>query len=234
MIAFSVVKSLRVKILLGVLVISVVSFSIVINHQLRSLDLVSSNQTKLYTSGIFPLLNSSISPLLLARDYTSIEDVTDSFVATQTLEFVRIRDRSDKVVVLSGFIPANFTLRKESSPLRNGIRFTSKKLMLAGQWVGDVDYGYTMAPIIGAQHSALQNGIAIAAFAILLTMGVLIVVVTFLTRSLKTLANGAKKVSNGDLSVSIAIEGEDEVADTARAFNKMVVSLKDARFRQKE
>ncbi len=49
-----------------------------------------------------------------------------------------------------------------------------------------------------------------------------------ITQDLKDLVDGANKISQGDFSTRVAINGEDEIAQLAQAFNEMAVQLENA------
>jgi signal transduction histidine kinase len=52
---------------------------------------------------------------------------------------------------------------------------------------------------------------------------------TSVTQALRDLMKGAKKLSEGDFSVRVPVEGEDEVAHLAQSFNEMATRLEQAR-----
>ncbi|HLF87965.1 MAG TPA: HAMP domain-containing sensor histidine kinase [Anaerolineales bacterium] len=52
---------------------------------------------------------------------------------------------------------------------------------------------------------------------------------TSVTQALRDLMKGAEKLSEGDFSVRVPVEGGDEVAHLARSFNEMAVRLEQAR-----
>jgi len=71
----------------------------------------------------------------------------------------------------------------------------------------------------------------IAIFALLLFIGVFIAIILsrILSRPLHTLMNATQKISEGNLDVSIPVEGKDEIGQLARTFNNMTKRLKQSR-----
>ena len=66
-------------------------------------------------------------------------------------------------------------------------------------------------------------------FAVLLALGFAAWVSQSISHRLKLLELATKKIGEGDLDISLAVEGKDEVAYLSRAFNKMAASLREAK-----
>lgn len=77
---------------------------------------------------------------------------------------------------------------------------------------------------------------SLAAFAMVLAAGIVLsaVIAARVTRPIRALDDGLRRISDGDLSVEVDARGSDEVARLGAAFNAMVRRLRDARDRDRE
>ncbi|MFH1829374.1 MAG: ATP-binding protein [Pseudomonadota bacterium] len=95
------------------------------------------------------------------------------------------------------------------------------------QTIGFIRLGFSRARISAAEKTSAIIGIAIGLA--MLTIGVFLALLLGrrITGPLKELEAGTKKISDGDLDVSLHITTEDEVGAVARAFNAMAGALKE-------
>src|SRR6185295_16168966 len=66
---------------------------------------------------------------------------------------------------------------------------------------------------------------------LVLAAGAGVLVVRPATRRIERLVEATRQVGEGDLSVRVALEGDDEVADLGRAFDRMLEELSQSRAR---
>ena len=107
----------------------------------------------------------------------------------------------------------------------DGVFDTSSEIMVAGQPMGEILMGFSLAPMEEAIQKSRIRGISIAAAEIILTVIVTVLIGLGLTRRLGVLSSAAQQVGGGNYSINIPVETADEVGKTARAFNKMVTEI---------
>ena len=93
----------------------------------------------------------------------------------------------------------------------------------------DVDRDRAMAPATKLRRQYLWIGLGL----LLATAAVLFFPLRFLLRPLRSVADAARRMSDGDFSVRVAHDGEDEIGELSNAFNVMASAV-DERTRQLE
>lgn len=83
-----------------------------------------------------------------------------------------------------------------------------------------------VAPFVGPFRAAARRGGLILLLVGLSGVGAAVILTWRMTRALEELATAAEAVSAGDLDRSVAVRGEDEIARVARAFDRMIESLR--------
>lgn len=84
----------------------------------------------------------------------------------------------------------------------------------------------TVGSLLGRLQYLILGGLVAAALLIVVVGHPL---ATGLHRRLQALLDGMKRVSRGELDHSMAVKGNDEIAEVSRAFNSMIGSLRSAR-----
>jgi two-component system NtrC family sensor kinase len=95
--------------------------------------------------------------------------------------------------------------------------------------LGVLDIGMSLTEVDRDIKNAQNNMIAFAIIAFLVisvTIGVSIK--RYVTRPVRELVKGTRKVAEGDLDYSISIKGEDEIAQLASSFSRMTSDLRKA------
>lgn len=133
------------------------------------------------------------------------------------VEFAMSGETSEALRVLSG----------DARPV-----FDSMSVSLSGLVEANEAYALNAAD---RAESSLRHLRGASLFLFLVTVGVSIAFTLWLgqliSSPLRQLGEGAERVAEGDLSVTLPIESKDEVGQLGKAFNRMTVGLREARDR---
>ena len=88
--------------------------------------------------------------------------------------------------------------------------------------IAEIDLDEALAPVYDFRRRVLTTAVVIMLLVTLLAF----LLSRIFTRPLKQLAEGAQKVSEGDVDVKVKVKSADEFHEVAEAFNKMTTSLK--------
>lgn len=221
-------RSLRFKLILACTLIQAVLLTGAITNRVVLMSDSLMEQMESRIEELQPLLNAALAPLVAQRDYAALQDVLNEAVHAKGLKYIQVIGRHSGDTVWTGMIPASFSLDRDlSETQQDHIYDQEKPLQLADQTVGHIRFGISTRAMEQAKAKTLRQGVSIALLLIAATVILLILVSGFLTRHLLALAQGAQKIAAGDLDVVINTGTPDEVGDTARAFNTMVISLKN-------
>lgn len=156
----------------------------------------------------------------------------------EIIEYAFILDRNKDVIAHTfadslpvDLITANSLVNGKSLSVQpinaGGKRFTDIAIPSLGKGLGEVH--------IGMKEEVIRSGVyGIISRIVIVIFGVLsacfIVAIFFslrISRSIATLAKAAQRIEGGDLTVRLEIKGDDEIAETMMAMNKMTVTLAD-------
>ena len=224
------IHSLRFKLIVACVLIQTVLLAASIANRVILMNDSLTEQTEIRVEGLKLLLNAALAPLVMQRDYAALQDILNEVVSIKELEYIQVIDRHSKRMAWAGITPSSFSADRDlGEAQQDHIYDQEQPLQLADQPLGHLRFGISTHAMEQANIETLQQGISIALLVITATVILLILVSGFLTRHLLALAQGAQKIAAGDLNVVINANTQDEVGDTARAFNTMVISLKNTR-----
>ena len=109
--------------------------------------------------------------------------------------------------------------------------WTGKQAVMSYASIHDGGWGYVVvAPtseMLAGVHSLRTTLILLGALALITIAAAVAVIATRFTRPIARIGAAAQRISEGDLDVTVAAHGEDEVAQTARSFGRMVDYLQE-------
>lgn len=129
-------------------------------------------------------------------------------------------------VIIASSTPEDVGLRQAVlEPLPNAI-WKQRKLTSAAELLGEVKVLFFRAELAQNTAALLTYGIPAAVAGVLVSAIVGLVLGTLLTGRLKQLEQATRKMSEGDMDVTVQVPGYDEVASLAQVFNEMSGNLR--------
>jgi signal transduction histidine kinase len=117
-------------------------------------------------------------------------------------------------------------------------RSRSVRLTLTVGYLLAVGLVYLNVLVTARLMFASEHDLKLASILLLFAGGIALSFGFFLSASIaesvRRVVSGAEAVAGGDLSVRVAVNGNDEIAELATAFNRMAAQLQEADARQKE
>ena len=227
--------SFRLKIILGVVCIQAVLLAIVI---FTSLDyLRRSNQDGLaeraHTAA--RLFATTTKSAVLASDLAALESAVQEVLANPGIEYARVRGHNGIVLAEAGEPEAlhrDFHADVGFDDADDGVFDTFEEIAVAGQSYGRVEIGLATATL----HQLLAAAQRQAALIAVIEMGLVALfsfaLGSYLTRGLSNLRRASRHIAAGEFGFRLDVRGNDELADTARAFNGMSGRLEEAATRR--
>jgi methyl-accepting chemotaxis protein len=90
-------------------------------------------------------------------------------------------------------------------------------------------YGFSMKSLESVKRNILLNSIGIIVVSFLILGIVLYYLVDFFVKPIKSLSEGVKEISKGNLDYSVNVKPGDEIGDLAAAFGQMTGDLKKSK-----
>ncbi len=220
-------RSLRVRLIAGVVVIEIVMLSLLVWNNLGVIRQAHADRLLNTADGMLELIAATSGKYLLEVDYASLEEYLRNIAHQEELSYLMIFDRDEHPVVTLGDTPDMPWPATDSRPLEvnDGILDIAQNIRIGGQSMGQVRMGFTLAQMNRSIDSARMRSIAIAVTGIILTILATVFIGVHLTRRLGKLAAAAQRVGAGDYDVAVPADIKDEVGTTAAAFNQMVAEV---------
>ena len=172
------------------------------------------------------LISASVRDALIAYDLATLDSVVKDIVATGDLSYIRVLDPQHKPLVQHGALPATaFVLDTNIRNVNDGIYDSDVGVGISGQDFGRIEFGIDIAPFQALIAQTRNWTLSISLLEMLLVGFFSFILGTYLTRQLLSLRNASMAVANGDLTQVLAVDGNDELAETVTAFNSMVLKL---------
>jgi PAS domain S-box-containing protein len=220
-------RSLRFKLALTSTLVEVMLLAILIANSVHIATQALEEQTRYRVSEIIPLLNASLANPLVQRDYASLDEILKQVVRKGGITYLAVSDEDERMVAVAGQRPEHFRARYEASDLNDLSHYGAliHSITLAGETVGQLHMSVDTQFLQQTIDRLRSEGLMIASGEVLLTFVLLMLVGILLTRNLAKLASAARLMSTGDLSIRVTPQSQDEIADTAHAFNNMAERL---------
>jgi len=223
-------RSLRFKLAITSVVVEVVMLAILISNSANIATQALEEQTRYRVKEIVPLLNASLASPLVQRDYATLDEILSQVVRKGGIDFIGVSDEDGRLVAVVGEQPEKFSSNVSSGDINklSSYHHLEFPITLVDTLIGklhmSVDTGFLQATI----DTLRREGILIAGGEVVITFLLLVLVGVLLTRNLAVLAGAAREMSDGNLAVRVKTKAQDEIGETARAFNSMASRLESS------
>ena len=219
----------RTKTILGVALIEGMLLAVLIFVSLQLLQ--ASKAEELYTRTLTTarMFASTTKDAVLSTDMASLESFVQEVMSNPGVVYARVKGRHGMVLAQAGDAAA---LAREFRPdtsykVDDGVIDVAAVIAVDGDKYGEVDLGFSTAEIARVLADARKEMAFIAATEMFLVGLFSFVLGTYLTKGLSALKAGTQRVATGDLGHTLPVNGQDELAQTLRAFNDMSQRLKE-------
>lgn len=220
-------KSLRFRLIASVVLIEVVMLSIMVWSNVNSIYTTHTDRLNDTSKSILLQFAQTAGSYMAEVDYAGLEEYADGVLKHGELDYIVIHSKSGKAVLRLGKnIPTESPLvEKHPTDVKDNVFDVKSDISLANYQFGEVFMGFTLSVMEEAISTARNRSILIAITEIILTVIATILIGYSLTRNLRALSEAANLVGEGNLNVVLPVKRDDEVGQTAKAFNNMVNEL---------
>ena len=205
--------SLRTRMLLGAVVVLVAALAAMGWSAWKLLDETLAERFAAEVDLVRPLAKAAVAPLLVTRDYATLDGVVQRSVDTGGLAHMSVYDSDGRRVAHARGEDVGDAL------------VLSRPVEVAGQVLGTVEIGIRTNARLQARSQlferlALLGALLLAAGALLLGL-----VATWLTKGLRQLAETSRRVADGDYRVALAPSSVADVQQVTQAFERMAQAV---------
>ncbi len=222
-------RSLRFKLVATAITIELVMLSALLFNSFHLLTDSIESQTKSSLAAFSVLIDTALAGRVFHRDHIEITSIINRLTASQAeIRYIAVFDTSDHLLASAGALNQNWTPSQDHSvaeALTDLVYDTRMPLTISGSEVGFVHFGLSLASMVTTQDRVIREGEIIAAIEIFLSLLLLATGGYLVTRHIRALTDGTRRVAQGDYSAQILIPGHDEIAMLADDFNTMADSV---------
>lgn len=220
-------KSLSFRLIGSVVLIEIVMLSIMVWSNVNSIYTTHTDRLNDTSKSILLQFSQTAGSYMAEVDYAGLEEYASGVLQHGELAYIFINSTSGKqVLTLGKDIPKEPPVsEKHPTKVKDNIFDVQEGISVAGYKLGRVYMGFSLSVMQEAIETARNRSIFIAVTEIILTIIATIIIGLGLTRNLRALSEAAIRVGEGNLNVCLPVKRDDEVGQTAKAFNAMVNEL---------
>ncbi len=218
-------RSLRVKLLIASLLIEAVMLAVLVGNSVRLIREHMELQAEHRIQAIELAYKTAVAGPLAARDYASLRDILEGWIAARDVTYLAVSDRQGRLLAAANW-PAGRALPAPSrTPDADSVIHVAFPVEFMGARYGQVQYGLSTGFITQARAVLFRQSVTIALIEITLTLLLLTATGYWLTRDFNLLAEASRRIAGGDFGVRLDLRGDDEIATLSESFNAMTRAI---------
>ncbi len=223
-------RSFRLQLIGAAVLSEIVLIAALTYLGIQQMDRALTEQIKVRIDQGAVLFNAALAAGLAERDYAALEPAVQRARSGGEIVYAVLRDERGKLIVAAGWNMARPLPAVDGDVLAaadSGMVHLQQFITLGGQKVGELRYGLSTAFLQEARRRLLRQTIVVASAGILISLVVLLLLGFGMMRRLGSLANVARQLAGGDLTVRVVNGSNDEIGRLGAAFNNMAQALDD-------
>jgi diguanylate cyclase (GGDEF)-like protein/PAS domain S-box-containing protein len=225
-------SSLRVKLIIAAIAVQALMLAAIIAKGIDVMSAKLEDRAQLQLVEDKKLLVTSLAVPLKRRDIAAIDAILAQARSDDNIAYLVVFDVAGNVVARSGWdaaapLPPLTTQLRDAASLDRG-RFDSEvKVQLNDEVVGNVRFGLATAFLQTARADLLRQALATGGTAMAVSALLIAMVGIWLTRNLNQLTRASERVAEGDFTVRLPVESNDEIGRLTAGFNVMSEALRN-------
>lgn len=215
--------SFRLKIILGIVVIQALLLVILISISLNFLRLSNEIELSKRAFSLANLFSVTVKPMLSPLNQSEMKSLSNTIYGQSGVVYARILDTS-RVLMTAGnpdYVHKPFVEDFMIDDVTDGVFDTYAEIVENGKVLGRVEIGLSVAEIASVIEAARRQISTVALIGMTFSILMAILLGNYFARQLKTLRDAARSIASGNIGYQLYIRGQDELAQTANAFNTM-------------
>lgn len=218
----------RTKTIVGIALIEAVLLAILVWNGMNQLQSSNEDNVERRMASISRLLVASLRDAMVASDVATVEAVVKDVMATGDISYMQVLGPGDILIAQMGRLPVQPVRHEARLDLSGDARYDHVlPVEVAGQSFGQIQFGMDVGRLQDLLGQARHWYLALSTLEMVLVAVFSFVLGGVLTGQLLKLRDASQALADGDFSVRVPVRGADELAETARAFNRMAEMLSD-------
>jgi len=223
--------SLRFRLVTAAITIELIMLSVLLANSFNLLDEAVKSQTQARLEALSPLLDAALAGRVFQRDHSEVKAIINRLTSSERsdIRYIAVFDSFGKLLAMAGDFYPNSQAEEDLSVTTalTDLTYDARlPLTIVGNQVGTVHFGISLIPMVATQKQVIKDGMFIAAVEILLSLLLLVSGGYLITRHIRSLTEGARRIAQGDYGAQLHIPGRDEISMLADDFNTMTAAIK--------
>ncbi|MEP6971079.1 MAG: EAL domain-containing protein [Betaproteobacteria bacterium] len=180
---------------------------------------------------VLSLLEQTLAAPLAQRDYATVQQTLDLVRQPQGIQYLVLFDQRNRQIAISGWDPQKPLPPRDSGAIdldrADQMMHLEAPIALAGQAIARLELGLSTQRLREARDEFRFNVLWIGVLALALSVLLLIVIASALTRNLAALSRASRQVAAGQYQVALPVHTRDEAGRLAAAFNTMAATIQE-------
>jgi len=222
--------SFRLKTILGIALIETFLLVILVLSALSFLSESNEKQLLRHAQTTSSLFANATKNAVLATDLATLDSFTNEIITNDNVVYVRIIANGITLAEAGSqhALSSQRTTDDELKHVEDGIFDVTAEITENGIIFGEIQMGLSISDFERVFTEAKRWTVGIAGLEVVLVAIFSFILGTYLTGQLKRLKEGSKIIERAGPGHQITINGNDEIAGVARAFNTMSLSLSNS------
>jgi len=216
---------LRFRLLAAVVLVQSLATALIASAGWQLIDRRLNNDIQLIHSQIRPLLAAALTPPAAALDLATLNEIAAQALVNDGLQRIEVTARNGRVLAQA--------IRASDDP-GGDADIEQIELRRGDVLIGTARYRFSPDRINALRSSYIRQTLIVSVLAIALSCALMAWVTLGLTGRLKRLRDAGKAFARSELRARIDDDGDDEIGDLARVFNRMAGKLAEQFQRLKE
>ncbi len=220
-------RSFRSRLAVATLLSLLAMFALVVAQTWTMLEEEQRSELKNRIDRADTLLVAAIAVPMAQRDYGTLADILAMASYGAAFEYIVVEDHRGRRIAARDWpelapLPA---ASADHEALDQATLHLRRPVRLAGQELGNLQYGLSLAFLREAQGKLAAKMMRIGALGLALGLALLLPLGFLLTRRLRLLEAAAQRFAAGELDRRIDVKGDNELSRLGEVFNRMAGSL---------
>lgn len=227
--------SFKLKIALGAVFIQMVTTAAALYVSVGFLKEYGEREIILRAETAVNLLSASAEEAILVNDYALLDSLTKSLSEHKEVAYARVKNEVGSTIAQNGkkeFLSVPFEADSRVSKAHDGSFDTYADLYSGNYYIGRIEVGIATGTYTRFISGTLREMFILAGIQICTTLIFSYLLAHILTRQIYRIADASARITAGELGVTIAADGNDELAAVSETFNAMSLSVQNSHERQ--
>ena len=220
--------SFKLKVVLSLSLVHILLVMVIIYFGHSAYQKALEKDFDLHAASTSALLAVAAKDSLISYDPAALNELTQDMRYMHGIVYLRVLDVDKKVLAQAGKLNLSQPMHADLDfkDVDDGVLDIRVDISEAGMHFGTLEFGLS-ADLVNARVSKAKGDAALIAIVELaIYMMIVLLVSRYITRRLGRIEQATRRVAAGELGYQIDVEGNDELAITARSFNGMSIKLK--------